>query len=260
MLATDGIVFAADTEQTYGGEIKGTGSKIWAVEQHPAGNTALVVTGSGFTGYVEAIRTQISGTVFASPTDPLAGIQDVLAQFYSHHVLPFGENAPDFDLLIGINCQGHRFFISTCKSAVKFGTPFEAIGVGSPYASMLLNNYYRPMTSESAVLTCCKVVLAVKDVVKDCGKRTQIVVLKNGMIRGVDPKLIAEMEFFLDHHSRFMAESFKCIVGANTEQPFKSISRAMKALHRDADKLLVAIGKGIASPATAQGQGPTSLP
>ena len=101
MLAEDGVVIAADTQESYGylkgetGKVRvGAGSIMTVLPKAgPKRNTAFAVSGSGNSPYVEAIGPELVEIALkyqeAGPTRIESHLREHVRKFYEKHVIPF---------------------------------------------------------------------------------------------------------------------------------------------------------------------------
>jgi hypothetical protein len=118
LVATDGVVIAADTEEQIG-SMKSDESKMLIANRGLANKKAgaLVVTGAGDAGYLDSINMDICTSFFSAKS--LSGARWVktfrkqVKDFYRDHVIPFAKfpehDRPDLALVVGVTFPHSQF-------------------------------------------------------------------------------------------------------------------------------------------------------
>jgi len=187
ILATDGVVIAADTQESYGyaGAVKNDALKIIyfldATIRNPRGVCAIA--GAGDAGHVEAI-TMLLGNAFLThhglqDEKLLDALNPVLRRFYDEHIIPFASypagERPDATMLLGVQRLGvPRLFVSHQSCMRPVLQAYEAIGAGAAFAKMLLGRFWQPMDVKAAQVLAAYVVFLTKESVEGCGKYTSV--------------------------------------------------------------------------------------
>jgi hypothetical protein len=192
MLAEDGIVIAADTEEadTY---YKRSSQKIFpwtgGLQLGPDPQPPKMVcalTGAGESGYIDAF---IHEAIKNIPlTLQINGLEDLFADrvriFHEQHIFPWAAatKPPEFQMLIGAYCSGlTRIFVSY-GSTLRTAMPHAAVGAGAHFAMSMLGELdYIPDIRHTEILAAY-VVGATKQRIEGCGKHTAIVSLHNSEI------------------------------------------------------------------------------
>jgi hypothetical protein len=195
LLASDGIVIAADTQESTGDYMKGDQSKLMSFASMQAGKPevgslagACVISGAGDSGYVRALTIEL-GSVFLANQDTVAinvgaqeslqcKFQECLRKFYKEHVIPFAsfpfKDRPDVEMLLGIYRRFGLSLFVTERTLVNMVVPYKAIGMGYVFAELLLKKLYRRATVQQLELLAAYIVFMTKESVETCGKYTQI--------------------------------------------------------------------------------------
>jgi 20S proteasome alpha/beta subunit len=203
MLASDGIVLAADTEVSWGEHLKTEGTKITHLESE-----GLAIAGAGDGDYLDAITYELQRAVRALSTDDIARIgrelRSVLERFHRRHVLPWKDPALDFVLLIGVQKKGRRALWVTRKATMR-PCVYATIGVGSADADSILTQLFENVRTPLVTVTMAQFIATyaiylVKDRVIGCGKNTDMVVIRDGMARQLSRADTGRLEYFV---SRF---------------------------------------------------------
>jgi hypothetical protein len=215
LLAKDGLVLAADTEETYGASLKHKHTKIWAaLATDQSGDEAkfrcCVVSGAGDGSYIDAISRQIVESVTKREELPDAeiesGFRATLRDFYAEHVLPFAadRNPPEFELLIGVQLPQARL-LRTGRNVLyePFGD-FIACGSGLTMAYPLLSRFYQGPRPDvrTAVLVAAYVMYHTKEAVPGCGKATEIMGFAEDRTFEVRSDIMDELERAIADYSR----------------------------------------------------------
>lgn len=192
ILASDGVLVAADTEESYGQVAKAETTKIKEIE---GGGRHLVVAGAGMGFHIDAFIQHLEYDVVPNSRKWTAGprlaIQAALSGFYQDQVLPFvaygKDERPDFDLIIGYHDSRSTCLLQTSKMSVLQMEHSAAVGAGSHVASRVL---YRlgtnaatgpddPFTLREAAFLAAHAILQAKESVPGCGKNTETVALRH---------------------------------------------------------------------------------
>jgi hypothetical protein len=219
LLANDGLVVAADAEESTGDYMKGTKGKIACFYSQEGEDPATfqgrcvstcAIAGAGNSGYVQALSDQFGGVFLANPNLSNLSIQGMpalaaaslkkknqsealnpkfeqcLKSFYKEHVIPFAtlpeRKRPDVEMLIAIQRRNARALFTTEKTVINPVLPFKAIGWGSTFAELLLNRFWGPMSVEQAEVLAAYVVFLTKESVETCGKFTTVVSMAGSKI------------------------------------------------------------------------------
>jgi hypothetical protein len=191
LLATDGIILAADTQEIVGSH-KADESKLLTanqgLERDHAG--AMAITGAGNAGYLDSMHQEICGVFLAkkrwTPAALLARTKKCLRQFHYEHVTPFAQlpdnDRPELRSVIGAQVGNSYCLWSTEKSTLSVGKKYCAVGLGRPYAQVMLRRFWTPMDTAKAASLAAFVIFHVKNTVDGCGNQTQIVIIE-GWVR-----------------------------------------------------------------------------
>ncbi len=186
LLAKDGLVIAADTEETYGNFLKvdqGKVSAVLAAYQTPGQTRSrcCLITGAGSGHHIDAIGQQLMNCVADGEDRSQGDIERdfgvILRNFYSEHIIPFAaypeDQRPSLELLIGT--QLPRRLLVSQDNVLKDGSSYSAVGIGKLMAYPILGRFYRwPIDVRTAVLLASYVLFHVKDSVAGCGKSTDM--------------------------------------------------------------------------------------
>ena len=210
ILASDGVVIAADTELSWGeGYRKSEGAKIAVVEE-----AGLAIAGAGDYGLIEALSHELQQTILARRTVGLGGIRQAIkaniTRFYRDHVLPWKDPAFDLSLLIGLERMGRRALWVTHRTTMR-PCVCAAIGAGSAEADTMFVDLFslkkRPLLDlDTARLIAGYITHIAKDRVPGCGKNTDVVLIAGGkaeqLSRGTVGLLEQDIAEFLELQNR----------------------------------------------------------
>jgi 20S proteasome alpha/beta subunit len=210
ILAADGIVIAADTQETVGSH-KADESKLLIANQGSERDKAgaIVVTGAGDSGYLDSINQELCAAFLRkrkwTPATLFAQSKKHVKQFHHDHVVPFS-NFPEHDrpqasLIIGAHIDGSCCLWSTEKSTLATGKKHCSVGLGRAYAQVMLRRFWAPMDTVKAASLAAFVIFHVKNTVDGCGSQTQIVILKNGHAAYVSQPNINLLECAFEEYS-----------------------------------------------------------
>ena len=156
LIARDGIVFAADTQETTPGYWKHDQGKIWEcgralLETSRGGGAFCLVAGAGHAAHVDGISRALIHRFNAEPylSDP-AQVQPALAleleMFHAKYVLPFAayphEDRPSFQLIVGYKyTNGVGELLISEDNLLQRQSVYAAVGVGALLAKTLLGRW-----------------------------------------------------------------------------------------------------------------------
>jgi 20S proteasome alpha/beta subunit len=218
--ATNGIVVAADRQETVGYQ-KNDAGKITATSRlNPSGT--LIVTGAGTGTYLDAIAQRLQAwfgddKVTRTPAEIGEVINDLNRKFYAETVLPFATYAeqerPDYSLLIGCDVPaGPPVFFTTEKLSLKGTTDYDAVGVGAATAKALLSKFYVRLPVAMAINLVAFVMYEVKASIEGCGLGTDILYTSGHVMTYLPDEEVREMEdAFRDYHRSERENLHHCI-------------------------------------------------
>ena len=200
MLATDGIVLAADYQEsdTY---FKRPQQKIMTLTGGAAHATptpvlpyCLAVAGAGESGFIDAFVNELFKHDASKQKNMRAWekhCQSTLDSFYVRHVARFSLADPnsDFSVLIGVSWNGMSTILASHKSTLRnLDAPYEAKGIGSAFAKNLMGELWEPESVEENSMLAAYIVALTKETIENCGKHTDVVRIHNS-VDGVLPKV-----------------------------------------------------------------------
>ena len=204
ILASDGVVIAADTQESIQGYWKTNQGKVrWSAYQSvDHGSGSIVVTGAGTARHLDAIQDQLTAEfVDAHQVDVEGWARKVIKDFHVEHVVPFTVDTPQASLLMAasLKTKDHLwgpYLWATEKTAVVKYEHFAAVGIGSGHAVNLLNRLWRydALDVRATAILAAYVIFHVKDYVDGCGNFTDVAVIKNDRVYTVRREQITELE------------------------------------------------------------------
>jgi predicted proteasome-type protease len=211
LMADNGIVLAADRQETAGYQKTDTG-KISA--NFKPGKGSLIVTGAGSGTYLDSIAQQILAS-FSDDDKNKKSVEVAVAlnttnrRFYSETVIPFSSypdhERPDYALLIGCDVVGSQpALFETDRLAFKSVDDYTAVGLGASTAKTLLSKFYIPrMPTPIAISLAAFVMYEVKASVEGCGLGTDVFYTADHVLQSVRDEEVLQMEsaFHLFHLS-----------------------------------------------------------
>jgi hypothetical protein len=193
ILAEDGIVVAADTEESAGTLKSETTKILYVLGEIPAGDPGAsnpappssgvcLISGAGDSGYVSTLMLELADVFLDDKTrvqKPLQqAFEDQIKSFHSDHIIPFAaypyDDRPSVEMLIAYNRSHQRGLLTSEKSAVCRKMPYAAVGCGSIFADILLGRLWRMADVKATQILAAYIVFMVKECVAGCGKLTQI--------------------------------------------------------------------------------------
>jgi 20S proteasome alpha/beta subunit len=199
------IAIASDTQESTGGDLKGTKTKI-AMFEHcgmggPDGAGDLesamkrvgpsLVCGAGDSGHVREFVDDLGHLSVVTPQMPImpdysdlkrpcfeGTVKEYLRRFHVEHVVPFAalpsRDRPEVEMIMATWRNGLHLYASE-KTALLRENRFKAIGIGSTFAELQAERLYREdMTPAQAELLAAYIVYQTKGWVEGCGRYTHI--------------------------------------------------------------------------------------
>jgi ATP-dependent protease HslVU (ClpYQ) peptidase subunit len=199
MRAQNGLVVAADTEESTGDYMKGVSGKMAAFFTHDNGwAESCIIAGAGDSGYVHALMEELGETYQAA--DPLmhiyhlgkntpslqAEFRDCIKRFYKEHIIPFAgypeRKRPDVEMLIACQRKTIMHIFTSEKTVVNYASAYKAIGYGSTFAELFLGKLWGNMPIEQAEILAAYIVFLVKESVESCGKFTTLSTIRGAKV------------------------------------------------------------------------------
>jgi hypothetical protein len=254
LVARDGLVLAADTQETIPGYWKHEQGKIWecgrALLETPTGGGAFcLIAGSGHAAHVDGISRAFVHRFNAEPylSDP-DQVQPALAleleTFYARHVLPFAaypqEDRPSFQVILGYlytNVSGE--LLTSEDNLLQRQSTYAAVGIGASLAKTLLRRWYQlPLLDVwQTTLLASYVMYLVKESIDGCGKHTDLVCLnyKTGLVHIDRKDTVALENIFADYAYAVEPKYLRSVLNAPPPNHVGSLAGCRRKLRRIID-------------------------
>lgn len=249
VLASDGVIVAADTQETYTGVFKVSERKILAaVYGAPLDGSPILpkasfaVSGAGSATHLDALNQELcnlfSKTEPASVSELEPQLSRVIVNFNARHIAPFAA-APEYDrpscsLVMGAAIKGAFRLWTTEKSAMR-QVNYGAVGAGAAHASLLLGRLMgsRRPKLRTAMMFAAYVMFTVKQSVDGCGKDTQMIVIpKSGKAYVIE---VSRMELFEREFQRYADQelgALRYVLGEGARKPSNALREFRSNLAR----------------------------
>jgi len=234
ILASDGVVLAADTQYSWGQDSKTSGSKMW-MRNSPGG--ALAITGAGNPIYLESLAQRFERAFDSNESAPLDDLEQlferILIDFHESHILPFAHlpDSPDISVVVAVERKTERRLWISEKNVLKPSGPHALVGAGASYGTALLSSLFQGWGC-SGIPTCVAeriavyVVLRVKDYVQGCGKGTHLVRLRDSVASYIDAPKLQILEYRFQNLDELQVLGLKYVLG----YPLSDKSKALESL------------------------------
>jgi 20S proteasome alpha/beta subunit len=243
MRTADGIILAADSEETYARGGKVQVQKILTQYQfglQTGQGGGMAIAGAGDSGYIDCIGLELAD-YFQQTEQSLAqlaqGFRQKIKAFYKDHVIPFAQypadDRPGFSLLIAVSRAGKHELWMTNNNTMRRVIDYAADGAGAGFASSLLNRLWvRGLTTNQAQLIAGYAVFETKNFCQYCGKDTHIVCVRDGTVTSPPQASInlAESQFRLSN--ALFASALHYVMGIQESEPHGGFRVPLDAIRK----------------------------
>lgn len=248
LVANDGVVLAADAQETEG-YFKGFSLKINTAMTHTGIHakvkSAIGITGAGPSIHLDAISDEIINRFHDNQHKEINAFQSDLAEcvrnFYLRHIAPLPRHIDrDLRLIASVQIEDSFALWTTDATVLKRVIALEAVGTGTPFAKMALESKYICTDTTTAVLLAILAVSQAKNYDQDCGKGTQLVCLKDNLAYDVPWYLISEGEKLMREYAGIEQSAFQYALGvksADANERTRKISRWLRNLRKEFNQL-----------------------
>jgi len=233
LLATDGIVVAADTSLSTPHFKIGHGKVacgISAIANEPDRTpSTIAVTGAGIPfGYIEHLQREIIDGRWAREANLKEYTERIIKDFYTDHVVPFAAYGNDRPGVAMIVASYPRTLLTTDYNAVTQCHDCAVVGAGEMYARALLNKLYFPvMDARSMVVLALYVIYMVKEIIEECGKDTTVWCLQADGLMTIPHANSAKVEALFAQHSTVEARILHHLFSNRLDSPDDSWQTVM---------------------------------
>ena len=248
LLAQDGVILAADTEESIPDYLKRHQGKIMTTEASISTGIGTIVdyskgimaiSGAGDGDYLDSISQDMCAVFMRSQKKHLletkTELQNEMKNFYRDHVIPFtalpSEERPELALIMAIVRSSERAVWTTRMNRIKRCFGFGAVGIGAFYALTMLTRLYKELDVDTAKILAAYTMFYVKDHVPGCGKETQIVCLQETSCIRSTLKETREMEGLFADYTVTENEIFHSLI-APEETDARQLSSKLRSLRK----------------------------
>lgn len=257
ILASDGVVIAADSQETVQGYWKGNQGKVWWAGQYSdlkksKGRSAGVcgIGGAGNrAGYVDSLTFKL---IKAFQRDADAVDRDDLERvfeketttFHREHVAPYGDY-PDVSMVIGYYRNHHAGLFSTDRGALTHHNTYAAVGIGAMEARGFLRNIWRLRVDlANAIVLAAYAVFLAKEKVDGCGSFTDIAYLKAHAAAFVDRDAVERLEKVFRSYAKYLETPLLHRALGAPVSPMPNAGEITEVLRRDIDGVGITLIEG----------------
>lgn len=211
VLAKDGVVVAADSQETFPGYWKIDQGKITAHVgvrlEPPRFRRAALVSGAGPASYVIDLGNRLRDTVAdnSNPAEDSEAVgirlEAVLREYTQAAIVPFAAAAdpPNVYMLVAAQQNGRSVLWRSDRMALIRESQFASVGIGTAYADQLLARIWNHRWNvRTAAIAAAYVVHRVKNFIDGCGNRTDLLFLANDTFVPVPPSQMREIDAIFD--------------------------------------------------------------
>jgi len=226
ILATDGVVLAADREE--GDEyLKVDRGKICQAFRGSTPTGSIAVTGAGDGAALDEISNRLVDAfskremrLGETAEDAEKILRDTHRNYYTEAILPFPYNErPDYGVLIACygGGLGKRLF-STAKLSFNSHVDYEAVGVGQRVANAWLGKLYDYLPVRHAVKLAAYVIYQCKGTVTGCGLGTDIAIIRpDRVLESAAPATIRKWEDAFRYLQTLERNAFHYCIGVDDD-------------------------------------------
>ena len=249
---SEGVLVCADTEMTYGGELKARASKIFAYEFESNGGSRAVFTYSGAAHYAKMAIQECERVLSQRPDEEMTRlgmlntVGNHLYEFHHRHIYPhpFSHTVggPDFSLIVALwsRHDGLGLYETSDEAIVEVvdDDMHACTGAGETLARYLLHSVMmHPHLSLVDISTVATFVLAeVKSWVPGCGGGSELLCFgKKGELSGVGWFDISHVDPFSQAFQQSMKQLF--LRACDLEQSDEEIAEHISMLSMQIEAL-----------------------
>lgn len=209
IIATDGIVLAADREEQHPGFMKVSQSKMRVHQVAGKRSGTCLIAGAGNSAtHIDAQMEAVLEAFTAHPDAIGAELQECLSaavgKFHRDHIIPLSQDRsqrPMIEMLIACEREPTSLLLETCETVTVTRRPYAAVGIGAFAARALLGRLHRRMDTFSTALLAAYVTYQVKETIEGCGKQTDISYIRGNECHSMIPRNLAELELAFDDYA-----------------------------------------------------------
>ena len=245
VLATDGLVIAADTQVT-AGYLKMSQSKVsWAGKSEvPPGTKRgqIVVSGAGVETSIKYLRNAITSG-FQRGDMSVASINEAMREetlnYHTTHVTPHGRDGSlDVWMIVGALDNHEGKLWTTDRSVVNEESIFGAVGEGAAYARIVMNQAFAWMDTIGSMLLAAYVVWRVKRTIDSVGEETDIFGIRRDRSFIVERPIAQQMADIFAQYEALSAKAMHSVFCGNAATPsFRRLKRETEKLVQQIDRV-----------------------
>ncbi len=247
ILANDGVIIAADTQETVGYSKLNQGKVAAFGHRRPDGHwRQCLFSGAGPAVYIDACRDQFMKAFASEQSNADANIATIfdisVRDFHEQRIVPLArlpDDRPYVQLILAVQDHQTVEIWRAEQNVIVSGTPFSAVGIGSDLALSILGRMYRlPMLDvPNTILLAAYVMAQVKASKDGCGLETDIYCLRGtrGMnrVRREDAAMLeSAMSDYIDTSE---PSSFREVIGeawTDGRAPLRDARKLLRGLLR----------------------------
>jgi 20S proteasome alpha/beta subunit len=233
IIASDGLVIAADTQETYAGVHKVEQCKVLSANHYVTGKSrgAISASGAGSAGQLDSINEEICEAFLHQQPMRLkvtrANIKQQISEFQREHIAPFAllpdYERPSVSLIIGASAGQERALWTSDKSTLRQCRWHGAVGIGAPQANGMLTRFWAYENIQFATLLAIYILFNVKQQVDGCGKQTQVVQIRDNQAAYYPIENIAALEEIFGRYQAIEEGTLRGVLGASASSRAASI-------------------------------------
>jgi hypothetical protein len=246
-----GVIIAADSEEgtLTAGDLKSSTVKITgehhfvvaAKDKRLPEHKAILVSGAGDSGYLEAIKQHILEDFAEKAVKSIGDADRVIRRriktFYEDHVAPFAafrELDLSIDLVIGASLAGGQRLWKTYMNTVKTVPNFElaAVGSGESWVKNIIP-VAATMDGTLASATAAYAVFFAKEHATGCGKQTRIAFTRGGLNRVANQAAVDRLEFAFRRYSDCEKYMRNTVLGIPFGHAFNGMDARLNELRQE---------------------------
>jgi hypothetical protein len=255
LLASDGVVVAADSQETVQGFWKTDQGKVWGAGRYQnmdgdrSAGMCLVAGASNRAGYVDSLTRRVLDAFRDSDAvernDVRDALEPVCKTFHEQNTAPYPD-LPDVSLVIGYYRDFRMGLFSTDRGTLTPQMPYAAVGVGASEAQRVLAGMWRLRLSIRDAIVCASyAAFLAKEHVDGVGGPTDMMYIHKHQHGKVDRDIIARLEGIFRRYAKYLETPLLHRILGTEVPSMVGAGEAAEVLRRDIEGVDIPLVEGL---------------